>query len=118
MIKLSKLNVKRMSKFGDTRVNGIFLIIIYMGEFKKISNKINKIEQSRLRKGELIMSEIIKDLVGEQCVIQGNYFVDFTGTVLDVDEEWIKVLCVDKKKTETIIIKRIEDIKGIKIDKK
>ena len=44
------------------------------------------------------MSGIIKDLIGMECTIDGDGFFSTRCTILDVDDEWVKLIVHEKKK--------------------
>lgn len=85
---------------------------------KKNNKKIERIEKqiNKEKSGDVDMSEMIKKLVGQKCEIQfiDNMILNQDVEILEVDEEWVKILKVNKKNSITYI-KRIEDIKEIKI---
>ena len=61
------------------------------------------------------MSGIIKDLIGMECTIDGDGFFSTRCTILDVDDEWVKLIVHEKKKDLTKII-RIDNIDSITLD--
>lgn len=69
----------------------------------------------RSYKGENQMSRLTKDLVGMECTIDGDDFFDTRCTILDADDEWIKVTVHEKKKDFTKIV-RIDTIDNITLD--
>ncbi len=109
----------------------------YPGRVKTLESKVKKLEKknaalsrtnsdakNRSAEGALKMSQIINDLKGKKCNMVLRDSIDslfdnkLACTVLDTDEEWIKINCVkeDKKKgesSETIRIIRIDDIESI-----
>lgn len=101
----------------------------YPGRVKALESKMKKLEKKNVgerksEKGALKMSQIINDLKGKKCNMVLRDSIDslfdnkLACTVLETDEEWIKVSCVkeDKKKgtsSETIRIIRIDDIESI-----
>lgn len=102
---------------------GFFIIILIYGSYpsktKKLEAKVKKLE--RIIKGDSKMSKIINSLVGKKCKIdiEGMFFTDCIDnicTVIDADEEWIKVSYSTKKdilKTKIIRIESIEKIEEI-----
>lgn len=109
----------------------------YLGRVKTLESKVEKLEKknaahnrrdqnskNKSAEGALKMSEIINGLKGKNCKISFKDIVDtifddeIACTVLDTDEEWIKIRCVkeEKKKeerSETVMIIRIDDIESI-----
>jgi hypothetical protein len=65
-----------------------------------------------------IISKIINDLVGKQCKIETEDLVindNFDCTVLESDDEWIKITYTDKKNNVITKILRIDNIDSIEI---
>lgn len=86
------------------------------GNLEKLKKRVQKLEIINRKIGVNKMSEIIKDLVGKRCKIKEvSGVVSYEGTVLAVDEEWIKLNIVDKKENELVVVKRIEYIQEISI---
>lgn len=91
----------------------------YPSKIKKLESKVKKLE--RINKGDKGMSNIIKSLIGTNCKIRTEEGVIFNGnievncSVLDVDDEWIKISCIDKKGVAKIRILKIESISNIEI---
>lgn len=75
-------------------------------KFKKLERNVN---------GGSKMSGIIKDLIGMECTIDGDGFFNTRCTVLDADDEWVKLIVHEKKKDLTKII-RIDNIDSITLD--
>ena len=61
------------------------------------------------------MSGIIKDLIGMECTIDGDGFFSTRCTILDVDDEWVKLIVHEKKKDSTMIV-RLDNIDSITLD--
>lgn len=62
-------------------------------EITKLKNKINGGNQ---------MSKLINSLIGKKCAIiasesYDSYINKLTATILDADDEWVKLECIDKK---------------------
>lgn len=68
------------------------------------------------------MSRLIDDLVGEQCTIKSEAILNFAGktelscTILDADDEWMKICYTDKKNKQVTKLLRIEAIDEIEIE--
>ncbi|MFV0275445.1 MAG: hypothetical protein ACK5HL_04335 [Bacilli bacterium] len=67
------------------------------------------------------MSKIIQGLIGKKCTIQSHEIFQFNGntmiegTILETDEEWLKISYVDKRGKEKNAIIRIECVDNIQI---
>lgn len=75
--------------------------------------KVKKLERNV--NGGSKMSGIIKELIGRECTIDGDGFFSTRCTILDVDDEWVKLIVHEKKKDLTKII-RIDNIDSITLD--
>lgn len=84
------------------------------GKLKKLNNRLLKLEKSTIKREGIDMSEILKGLVGEHCSVKETNGTIKVGTVLAVDDEWIK-LSIVQKNTESIVIKRIDQIEEVTI---
>lgn len=78
-----------------------------------LERKVKKLERNV--NGGSKMSGIIKDLIGMECTIDGDGFFSTRCTILDVDDEWVKLIVNEKKKDLTKII-RIDNIDSITLD--
>ena len=78
-----------------------------------LERKVKKLERNV--NGGSKMSGIIKDLIGMECTIDGDGFFSTRCTILDVDDEWVKLIVHEKKKELTKII-RIDNIDSITLD--
>lgn len=78
-----------------------------------LERKVKKLERNV--NGGSKMSGIIKDLIGMECTIDGDGFFSTRCTILDVDDEWVKLIVHEKKKDLTKII-RIDNIDSITLD--
>lgn len=78
-----------------------------------LERKVKKLERNV--NGGSKMSGIIKDLIGMECTIDGDDFFSTRCTVLDADDEWVKLIVHEKKKDLTKII-RIDNIDSITLD--
>ena len=78
-----------------------------------LERKVKKLERNV--NGGSKMSGIIKDLIGMECTIDGDGFLSTRCTILDVDDEWVKLIVHEKKKELTKII-RIDNIDSITLD--
>lgn len=78
-----------------------------------LERKVKKLERNV--NGGSKMLGIIKDLIGMECTIDGDGFFSTRCTILDVDDEWVKLIVHEKKKELTKII-RIDNIDSITLD--
>ena len=78
-----------------------------------LERKVKKLERNV--NGGSKMSGIIKDLIGMECTIDGDGFFSTRCTILDVDDEWVKLIVHEKKSDSTMII-RIDNIDSITLD--
>ena len=78
-----------------------------------LERKVKKLERNV--NGGSKMSGIIKDFIGMECTIDGDGFFSTRCTILDVDDEWVKLIVHEKKKDLTKII-RIDNIDSITLD--
>lgn len=78
-----------------------------------LERKVKKLERNV--NGGSEMSGIIKELIGRECTIDGDGFFSTRCTILDVDDEWVKLIVHEKKKDLTKII-RIDNIDSITLD--
>ena len=87
----------------------------YPGKVKKLERKVKLLE--RKLRGENEMSNLIKALVNKECVImlEEEFSQIIKGTVLDVDDEWVKIIIKDKKGNIKTKLIRIDGIKNIEI---
>lgn len=79
-------------------------------KIRHLEGKVRRLE--RKLNGGNEMSKIIKDLVGMDCVIDGESIYGERCTVLEADDEWIKVIEHRKKEDVTRIV-RIDSIEDI-----
>lgn len=78
-----------------------------------MERKVKKLERNA--NGGSKMSGIIKDLIGMECNIDGDGFFSTRCTILDVDDEWVKLIVHEKKKDSTMIV-RLDNIDFITLD--
>lgn len=81
--------------------------------FDTMERKVKKLERNA--NGGSKMSGIIKDLIGMECTIDGDGFFSTRCTILDVDDEWVKLIVHEKKKDSTMIV-RLDNIDSITLD--
>jgi hypothetical protein len=99
-------------------VLAFILVIVNIGlpnKMNKLCSRMLRLEKTKRKTEGRTMSEILKGLVGERCSLkESDGLVNYVGTVLAVDDEWIKLSIVDKN-NGSVVIKRIEDINQISI---
>lgn len=78
-----------------------------------LERKVKKL--ARNANGGSKMSGIIKELIGRECTIDGDGFFSTICTILDVDDEWVKLIVHEKKRDTTKII-RLDNIDSITLD--
>lgn len=78
-----------------------------------LERKVKKLERNV--NGESKMSGIIKELIGRECTIDGDGFFSTRCTILDVDDEWVKLIVHEKKSDSTMIV-RLDNIDSITLD--
>lgn len=78
-----------------------------------LERKVKKLEKNV--NGGSKMSGIIKDLIGMECTIDGDGYYNTRCTVLDADDEWVKLIIHEKKSDSTMIV-RLDNIDSITLD--
>lgn len=78
-----------------------------------LERKVKKLERNA--NGGSKMSGIIKELIGRECTIDGDGFFSTRCTILDVDDEWVKLIVHEKKSDSTMIV-RLDNIDSITLD--
>ena len=58
---------------------------------------------------------IIKELIGRECTIDGDGIYGHSCTILDADDEWVKLIVHEKKSDSTMIV-RLDNIDSITLD--
>ena len=99
-----------MEYFGLAALVFAILSYSYIGKIKKLEKKVKQIEKKN--KGDNDMSDIIAQIIGKKCKLEidSDYSSvnvnDKICTVIEADDEWIKISYEDKKAgTKTVIIK-------------
>lgn len=81
---------------------------------KRLEKQVKRLKQNG--KGEIVMSKMFEELKGKSCKITFTSGVQIlTYTVLDIDEDWVKLVSTDKKGIEKTEIVRIEDISKVEL---
>lgn len=78
-----------------------------------LERKVKKLERNV--NGGSKMSGIIKDLIGMECTIDGDGIYGHSCTILDADDEWVKLIVHEKKSDSTMIV-RLDNIDSITLD--
>ena len=72
-------------------------------------------QDDRLDTLESKVSGIIKELIGRECTIDGDGIYGHSCTILDADDEWVKLIVHEKKSDSTMIV-RLDNIDSITLD--
>lgn len=78
-----------------------------------LERKVKKLERNA--NGGSKMSGIIKELIGRECTIDGDGIYGHRCTILDADDEWVKLIVHEKKSDSTMIV-RLDNIDSITLD--
>ena len=78
-----------------------------------LERKVKKLERNA--NGGSKMSGIIKELIGRECTIDGDGIYGHSSTILDADDEWVKLIVHEKKSDSTMIV-RLDNIDSITLD--
>jgi len=81
-------------------------------KIKVLARKISRLERKLGMEVNTEMSDILKNAVGHRCKIDGDDFFAEECTILEVDNEWIKLVLYKKKGDVTKII-RADSIESI-----
>ncbi len=94
-----------------------FLVLIYSSQSKKIKRLEKRLKViERKEKGNIDMSRLLQELIGEKPTIVGELFGTNNWEVVDVDEEWVKLRRIDNTGKEKFKLQRIEDIQTVEFD--
>lgn len=82
------------------------------GKVKRLTKRVKQLENKQ--KGGEGMSKIIESLVNTECKmkvsLEGELAKTLECTVLDADEEWVKIRYQNKKQEDVVKIVRIENV--------
>lgn len=115
--------ILRVFKEGDYVFFGWLALILAaasVSKINKIESKIKRLE--RLSKGDKTMSEILTGLKNKKCKLVSDEFLkmklnrEYECTIIDVDDEWLKIALIDKKGINKNYILRIENIERVELD--
>ena len=93
----------------------LFLIMVYASSEKKIkrlNKRIRRLEKQV--KGNQDMSRLLEELKGQTATVLVSG-VGFEYEILDIDEDWVKLIRVNNKLQRETKLVRIEDIQGIQL---
>lgn len=89
------------------------IMMCYYAYPKKVDVLERKVAKLQRGTGGSQMSKIILDLKGKQCKLTLESML-IKCEILEVDEEWIKIIELEKKDPKTKLI-RIDDIKSVEM---
>lgn len=100
-----------------------FVLVIYYASYPKKVRRLESIVKrlEKKQRGENSMSKLIQELVGKECKIKSEEALQLVGnnelkcSVLDADDEWIKIQYINKKNHEIVKLLRIENIDEIEV---
>lgn len=90
----------------------------YPGRVNNLEGKIKRLE--RKQRGNHEMSKLINELIGKTCKIQTNEdsaldIDEIPCTVLDTDDEWMKITYTDEKNGQKTAVLRIDSIEKVEL---
>lgn len=90
--------------------------LFYADKHKKLQRRLNKLE--RRSKGENQVSQLIQKMINQVAKINfdSSFEAAYTWTILESDEDWVKLERADKKGKVFTKIVRLDDIKSIDIE--
>lgn len=90
--------------------------LFYADKHKKLQRRLNKLE--RRSKGENQVSQLIQKMINQVAKINFNssFEAAYTWTILEADEDWVKLERTDKKGKVFTKIVCLDDIKSIDIE--
>lgn len=94
------------------------LVMAYSGyavRVRRLESAVKKLK--RIQKGESEMSKLINSLVGQRCklTLADEFISALTCRVEEADDNWLRVLCTDKKGRTTVRLIRIENVNGVEL---
>lgn len=93
-----------------------FMLCLYYGD--KLAKMERKVKKMQVReKGDDTMSRLLQSLTNQKVklVVDEWFQADETWTILEVDEDWVKVQQTNKKGKVTTKILRVDNIKRIEL---
>lgn len=100
--------------FGFFAFAVAMMLIGLPSKVNRLEHKVKKID-SRYG-GETSMSKMFEELVGKECKITfGSGINSAKYTVLEIDEDWIKISSTNKKQQVKTELVRIEEISRVEI---
>ena len=108
---------------------GVFafvMVLCYMGlpgQVRQLESKVKKLNKmvSNNIKGENVMSKLINDLVGKDCIVKSDAGLELISNneieckILEADEDWLKIEYTEKKGDLVTMLLRIDDIERVEI---
>lgn len=94
-------------------MNSVFKDMDQDDRLDALERKVKKLERNV--NGGSKMSGIIKELIGRECTIDGDGIYGHSCTILDADDEWVKLIVHEKKSDSTMIV-RLDNIDSITLD--
>lgn len=100
-----------------------FMLLLFYSDYPNKTKKLSR-EVTRLKrrvKGENEMSILLGEIIGKDCEITMEDDAmsfgasAFTCTVLDVDDEWVKILLRNRKEELIEKLIRVENIESIEL---
>ena len=102
------------------------LVICHMGLPRRVDHLESKIKRlnklvSNNQKGDNVMSKLINDLVGKNCIVKSDAGLELISNneieckILEADEEWLKIEYNEKKGDTVTMLLRIDDIERVEI---
>ena len=107
-----------MEYFGMVGLIAFVLMMTYSGSpgrVRRLESAVKKLK--RIQKGENEMSKLINSLIGQECklTLTDEFSSALTCRVEEADDDWLRVLCTDKKGHTTVKLIRIENVKGVEL---
>ena len=99
--------MEALSYFG---LAAFIMVMGQLGSISKINRKLKKLSNTKESKEK--MSRLLNELIGKKCSITDS-FMGYQGTVIDCDDDWVKIQVANKKKT--IKLCPIDEIQSIEI---
>ena len=91
----------------------LLLYSSYPSKIRKLERNVKKL--AKKQKGDNTMSKIINELVGKTCKIQSEEDANIKCTIIDTDDEWIKIRHTQGKNIDSIKLIRVDSIKNIEL---
>lgn len=92
----------------------------YLNKINKLESKVKKLE-NKIR-GEITMSRILSELINKKCILCSSEAYSLVSkseincTILEVDEDWVKINYTNKKGVNKTVIIKVESISKVFIE--